>query len=234
MPRTTGSASLRVAVTSPLAHAPSAKSSGYYANVRTDLLTALPMPLGRVLDVGCGEGAGAAVLRQAGAESLIGVEPMPAAAETAATRYDEVVAAPVEEALHRLPGPFDTILLHDVLEHLVDPAAVLRALAQRGAPGARAQVSVPNARHVSLLWDLIVRGTFGYTDWGHRDNTHLRWFTRRDILALLLDAGWSPVEVSHPRLRRARPLHRLTRGRSTEFLVGQWYVLARLTEAERS
>jgi hypothetical protein len=31
--------------------------------------------------------------------------------------------------------------------------------------------------------------------------------------------------VSHPALRRSRLLDHLTGGRSTEFLVGQWYVL---------
>ena len=69
-----------------------------------------------------------------------------------------------------------------MLEHLVDPERVLRDLHAVAAPGARLQVSLPNARHVSLMKDLIFRGTFGYTDWGHRDRTHLRWFTRRDIV----------------------------------------------------
>jgi hypothetical protein len=73
--------------------------------------------------------------------------------------------------------------------------------------------------------DLVLRGTFGYTDWGHRDRTHLRWFTRRDIVEAMDRNGWAVQRVSHPELHRARALDRLTRGRSTEFLVGQWYVL---------
>ena len=87
-------------------------------------------------------------------------------------------------------------------------------------------VSVPNARHVSLLADLVLRGTFGYTDWGHRDRTHLRWFTRRDLVALVQATGWRVLSTSHPRLHRSRLLDAITRGRSTEFLVGQWYLLA--------
>ena len=74
--------------------------------------------------------------------------------------------------------------------------------------------------------DLVFRGTFGYTDWGHRDNTHLRWFTRRDIVDAIAEAGWAVQSTSHPVLQRSARLDRLTRGRSTEFLVGQWYVLA--------
>ena len=72
----------------------------------------------------------------------------------------------------------------------------------------------------------MLRGTFGYTEWGHRDATHLRWFTRRDIVELLERTGWRVARTSHPTLHRAKPLDVLTRGRSTEFLVGQWYVLA--------
>ena len=113
-----------------------------------------------------------------------------------------------------------------MLEHLVDPERVLRDLCRVTLPGARLQVSLPNARHVSLTRDLVVRGTFGYTDWGHRDRTHLRWFTRRDIVdgdgeeRLVRRAGVASVSWD-----RSRWLDRLTRGRSSEFLVGQWYVL---------
>jgi hypothetical protein len=87
---------------------------------------------------------------------------------------------------------------------------------------------VPNARHISLITDLVLRGTFGYTEWGHRDSTHLRWFTRRDIVALAKAAGWRPLATSHPALHRGRLPALLTGGRSNEFLVGQWYLLADL------
>jgi 2-polyprenyl-3-methyl-5-hydroxy-6-metoxy-1,4-benzoquinol methylase len=197
----------------------------YYANTRDDIVEGLPRPLGSVLDVGCGSGGVGPGLRRAGATRLTGVEVVPEQAELARANYDLVVAAPVEEALHQVAGPFDTILCLDVLEHLVDPDRVLRDLRGLASPGARLQVSVPNARHVSLLRDLIVKGTFGYTDWGHRDRTHLRWFTRRDIVASLERSGWAVQRVSHPELHRSRRLDGLSRGRSTEFLVGQWYVL---------
>jgi 2-polyprenyl-3-methyl-5-hydroxy-6-metoxy-1,4-benzoquinol methylase len=203
-----------------------AAPSGYFANSRPELVAALPRPIGRVLDVGCGEGQVGRALRAEGAEWLSGIEIVEAAADVAREAYDEVLVGPVEDMLAGATGPFDTFCCYDVLEHLADPYAVLRALRSMAAPGARLHVSVPNARHVSLMRDLILRGTFGYSDWGHRDRTHLRWFTRRDIVAAIEEAGWRVDGVSHPRLRRSAGLDRLTRGRSTEFLVGQWYVLA--------
>jgi 2-polyprenyl-3-methyl-5-hydroxy-6-metoxy-1,4-benzoquinol methylase len=199
---------------------------GYYANRRDDIVAALPRPLGSVLDIGCGAGGVGHALLEAGAERLTGVEVVEAEAQLARGHYDRVIAAPVEAALGELEGPFDTILCLDVLEHLVDPESVLRRLRPLAAPGARLQVSVPNARHVSLMRDLVLRGTFGYTEWGHRDRTHLRWFTRRDIVAALDRNGWRVERVSHPDLHRSRLLDRVSGGRTTEFLVGQWYVLA--------
>ena len=86
---------------------------------------------------------------------------------------------------------------------------------------------MPNARHFSLLADLALRGTFGYTEWGHRDETHLRWFTRRDIVALLEDNAWR-VRWWHPNVFRGRDrtADRATFGFAREFIALQWHVLA--------
>ena len=205
----------------------SAKSEGYYALPRVDMLDALPRPLGRVLDVGCGEGASAALLRPGGATFISGIEILPEPAQRARAVLDEVCAGDALECASRVSGPFDTILCYDVLEHIYDPLPVLRALGDLAAPGGRLHVSVPNASHVSLLYDLIVRGTFGYAAFGHRDVTHVRWFTRRDILALIGESGWTVSHAVPSTLHwRSRLLHALTRGRSTEFFAGQWHVLA--------
>ncbi len=168
----------------------------------------------RVLDAGCGEGV--LVDEYAGRLAIQGID---ASYSSARVRHGSLTALPYPD------GSFDRALCLDVLEHLVDPEQVLRDLHGVAAPDARLQVSLPNARHVSLMKDLIFRGTFGYTDWGHRDRTHLRWFTRRDIVEAMEHTGWPVQRVSHPELNKSRGLDRLTNGRSTEFLVGQWYVL---------
>jgi 2-polyprenyl-3-methyl-5-hydroxy-6-metoxy-1,4-benzoquinol methylase len=204
-----------------------AKSEDYYELSRSETLAHLPRPYARVLDVGCAGGGAAGELRAGGASWITGIEMMPEPAAAAAGVYDEVL---VGDALAELPNasaPFDTILCYDVLEHLYDPLALLRALRAVAAEDGRLHVSVPNASHISLLRDLIVRGTFGYEPAGHRDATHIRWFTRRDIVALVGEAGWQVKDVECSQLHFSRPLHRLTRGRTTEFLAGQWYVLAR-------
>ena len=210
----------------------SGKPAGYFSQSRADLVAALPSPLGRVLDVGCGEGAAAGPLRARGAAWVSGIELDAAAAERARAVLDEVVHGRAEESLGLVTGPFDTVLAYDVLEHLPDPAPLLAGLHAVASPGARLHVSVPNARHWSLVRDLVLRGTFGYADWGHRDRTHLRWLTRRDLEALLRETGWEPAPGSHPALAgRRRALHRATRGRLAELSFVQWVALAYRREA---
>lgn len=204
------------------------EDEAYYANERADLVAQLPRPLGRVLDVGCGAGGVGRALRSAGAHELVGVELNADAAQAAGEVFDEVLVGDAEAfaANGQLTGPFDTVVLYDVLEHLVDPAALLATLRPLIRPGGHVHVSVPNARHFSLMRDLVLRGTFGYTDWEHRDRTHLRWFTRRDIVALLQGDGWNVEAVAPSILGRNRLVDRVTLGRTREFIALQWAVLA--------
>jgi 2-polyprenyl-3-methyl-5-hydroxy-6-metoxy-1,4-benzoquinol methylase len=203
------------------------KPDSYYAQGRPELVALLPAELGRVLDVGCGSGAVGRAIRGR-ATHLVGLELDAEAAELARESYDEVLVGDVAACLPELDEQFDTILAYDVLEHLPDPLAILAVLRSIAAPNALLHVSVPNARHVSLVRDLVFRGTFGYTEWGHRDATHLRWLTRRDLVALLETAGWSVERTSHAELSPAgRLAERVTRGLSADFLVYQWSALAR-------
>jgi predicted TPR repeat methyltransferase len=204
-----------------------AKPRSYFEQERPELVAWLPGRLGRVLDIGCGAGGVGRALRSR-ADFLAGIELDPEAAAAAGEVYDQVVLGRVEDALDRLEGPFDTILAYDLLEHLPEPDALLRAVRELASDGALIHVSVPNARHWSLVRDLVLHGTFGYTEVGHRDVTHLRWLTRRDLVELLETTGWQVERTVHaPSSPAGRLAERLTGGRSAEFLVYQWSALAR-------
>jgi 2-polyprenyl-3-methyl-5-hydroxy-6-metoxy-1,4-benzoquinol methylase len=208
---------------------PHTKPPSYYQLERPDLVAELPKPIGRALDVGCGEGGVGRSLRAAGATEVHGVEILESAAARAREQLDSVFAGSVVDAIAsgQLPGPFDTICCYDVLEHLVDPHAVLIELRTLAAPGGRLHISIPNARHFSLLLDLVVRGTFGYRDWGHRDSTHLRWYTRKDLIALVNDTGWRVAWTRAPEFTGYdRYLDRATFKTTREFNALQWHLLA--------
>jgi 2-polyprenyl-3-methyl-5-hydroxy-6-metoxy-1,4-benzoquinol methylase len=199
----------------------------YYGTLRTDMVPDLPDPLGRVLDIGCASGLTGTLLASRHPTRLVGIEINAAAAAAARKIYDEVLVGPAEEMMLSLQESFDTVLCYDVLEHMVDPWAVLAQAARVCVPGGRLHVSIPNARHLSLMVDVMLRGTFNYSEHGHRDNTHLRWFTPRDLETAIARAGFEVRTRTHPPFSRPRRiLGRLTGGRSDEFLAGQWQVLA--------
>ncbi|MGH7886222.1 MAG: class I SAM-dependent methyltransferase [Candidatus Binatia bacterium] len=98
------------------------------------------------------------------------------------------------------PGEgFDVILLGDVLEHLKDPHRVLRKLRDCLNPAGFLVGSVPNVAHASVRLALL-GGNFNYTEEGLLDRTHLRFFTRASIMALMREAGYRIRELRRTRV----------------------------------
>jgi SAM-dependent methyltransferase len=141
----------------------------------------------RLLDAGAADGFLAERLTARG-WVVTAVERDPIQAERARGRCRDVIVADLIDAAPRLAGPFDAIVYGDVLEHLGDPLAALRALNRSLAPGGLVLVSVPNVAHLWVRLSLLL-GRFDYADRGILDRTHLRFFTRRTLLALLAEAG---------------------------------------------
>jgi len=147
-------------------------------------------PNRRVLDIGCATGFLGAALAAQGCV-VTGVEYEPEAAAKARTHLDEVVEADLNvTALADLfPGrDFDAIVFGDVLEHLMDPDAVLRSAAQLLAPGGAVVMSIPNVAHGSVRLALL-QGRWDYRETGLLDRTHLRFFTRASVAQMVADAG---------------------------------------------
>jgi methionine biosynthesis protein MetW len=180
------------------------------------LLAAVPAGA-RVLDVGCADGYLARELKRRGAAAVVGVEGDERAAGAARRWCDEVVAGDVEDPALRaqVAGPFDRVLFGDVLEHLRDPAAVLRWSATLLRAGGRAVVSLPNIAHWTARRQLL-RGSFPRDDHGLFDRTHLRFFTRTTGRELVEEAGMAvageafapaplPLESRLPALGRLGP-----------------------------
>jgi SAM-dependent methyltransferase len=105
-------------------------------------LLALVPPGGRLLEVGCGHGLLLDEARARGFD-VLGLEPSRAAAAHARG----VLGLPVrEETLDELddPGPFDAIVMADVLEHLDDPLGALDTCRALLAPGGTLVVVTPD------------------------------------------------------------------------------------------
>lgn len=160
----------------------------YGESVNGPLLDFMGPLHGTVLDLGCGVGTWAHLLRARGAQRLLGIEPS-SDAVLARERYDRIYAEPVER-LEDLP-PLDVVIAADVLEHVADPWKVLRILRAATVPGGTLFISVPNVQCVKAL-AMLARGRFPYEDGGFWDRTHVHWFTRSSLAESLVANGWAP------------------------------------------
>jgi 2-polyprenyl-3-methyl-5-hydroxy-6-metoxy-1,4-benzoquinol methylase len=154
------------------------------------LMVRLVGPDKRVLDIGCATGYLGEALAARGCR-VSGVEIDPESAARAAKVLDEVMIADLADAdlvAHFGPASFDVVVLGDVLEHLMEPDRLLRHVAGLLAPGGSVVISTPNVTHGSLRLALL-QGRWRYTDRGLLDRTHIRFFDRPGLLALIEGAG---------------------------------------------
>ncbi len=168
-----------------------------------DLLARIPLAARSVLDVGCGSGSLLAAYRARNPGALLlGIETDPEQATLAAEQLDEVAVVDVEAdpLPFVLEAPLDCVIYGDLLEHLRDPLAVLRAHAAALAPDGVALVCVPNVEHWSFVARLL-SGTWAYAREGLFDEGHLRWFNLESMGKLLEAAGLAPCDVT-PRVFR--------------------------------
>ena len=89
---------------------------------------------------------------------------------------------------------FDAVTLGDVLEHLRDPLATLRAAARVLKPSGIFAISVPNVAHGDVRMALL-QGAFPYRQTGLLDRTHIHFFTRAGLKDLVKEAGLVLVET---------------------------------------
>lgn len=115
-----------------------------FGRAEKSLADRIPIPPGgRLLDYGCGSGRFAARMRDRGWD-VCGMDFSTRAAETARRAFGLNVIHGSLPHLDVPPGSFDAITVREVLEHLHDPAAALRAVSDALKPGGHLYASVPN------------------------------------------------------------------------------------------
>ena len=141
----------------------------------------------RLLDVGAAHGYLAEELRRQGFQ-VTGVEANRVLGEEAAKHCDDFLLLDLDGPLPAFAEPFDVMVFGDVLEHLKNPAAVLRVLTASLKEEGAIVISVPNVANVYVRLSLLF-GRFDYQDRGILDRTHLHFFTRTTFREFLRDAG---------------------------------------------
>jgi SAM-dependent methyltransferase len=192
----------------------------------------------KILDVGTASGYLGKILKERG-HHVTGVEKYAATAEKAKHYYDSFELADIETFAFPYQREFDYILFADVLEHLRDPAAVLRTCIPALKEDGKLIISVPNIANFLIRLNLLF-GKFDYMDRGILDRTHLRFFTLRSLKIMMNDVSCKvldviptplPVQIVLPFTEKKffAPLHEifyvLTRGWKTAFAY-QFVIMA--------
>jgi 2-polyprenyl-3-methyl-5-hydroxy-6-metoxy-1,4-benzoquinol methylase len=176
-----------VAVTPLVHHIPNAQ-----------LVDLIPMSAKTVLEIGCGSGAsGQLYLQRNPTARYIGLEISETYAAVARAHLSECHVGNIEtiDVLQLTGGQApDCIVFGDVLEHLLDPWALLAKLKNELSPNGCIAACVPNTGHWSVLTCLL-SGQWPYADSGLFDRTHLRFFTQQSLRHLFESAGLTIVQL---------------------------------------
>ena len=141
----------------------------------------------KVLDVGTASGTLARMCRNRSIR-LFGIEQNEAWAGMASPFYEEIRVGSIVDMDGDFLAGYDAIVLADILEHLPDPQLVLQKLVDCQSSGSLFLLSVPNFVNIWIRLQIAL-GRFEYTDRGILDRTHLRFFTRKTIAAMVKKTG---------------------------------------------
>lgn len=155
-----------------------------------------PLAGKRALDVGCGAGLLAEPLARLGA-SVTGLDAAPENIAVAVAHAQgqglaiDYRATPVEQVSD---SGYDLVTSMEVIEHVADPAAFVRALAAKLAPDGLMILSTPNRTPMSRLAMITIGESIGGIPKGTHDWS--KFITPEELTALLDDAGLEVTDSS--------------------------------------
>lgn len=153
-----------------------------------------------VLDVGCGGGILSESMAKRGAEVLgidLAIKPLRVAQLHAMEsglpklRYQEIAA---EALAAQVPGSFDVVTCMEMLEHVPEPASVIRACAQLVKPGGHVFFSTLNRNPKAYLLAIIgAEYVLGMLPKGTHD--YARFIRPSELAQAARQAGLEPLEL---------------------------------------
>jgi SAM-dependent methyltransferase len=136
----------------------------------------------RILEIGCGTGHNLAMLGQFGSVDAIEIDP--AARDIASKRLGKPVGdAPLPALTGIERGAYDMIAVLDVVEHIEDDVAALKAMKDCLKPGGKILIAVPAHRWMWSAHDVV--------------NHHHRRYSKATLKAAIDAAGLVPRKLGY-------------------------------------
>jgi len=162
-----------------------------------DLLKIMPCNAKNIVECGSSSGALAKAYKENNSAcNYIGIEIDSEYARLSQRYCDSVMVANLDQLDNSILGhltEIDCWVFGDVLEHLVDPWALLEKVNKTLSTNGCVVACIPNMQHWSIQLKLN-NGMLQYESKGLLDKTHLRWFTRVTIIELFKATGFKIVE----------------------------------------
>jgi 2-polyprenyl-3-methyl-5-hydroxy-6-metoxy-1,4-benzoquinol methylase len=169
--------------------APASYLEATYEAISGFVSGALPDRNARVLDVGCATGSLLAAFKRRGYTQLLGLDPSPVCARSAAELYGIEVRPQTITDLADSEDRFDCVMLSSVLEHVHDARASIAQLADLLVPGGLLFIEVPDAtrfaEHLSAPYQQF-------------SMEHINFFTPHTLVSLCATAGLELVAIEQP------------------------------------
>lgn len=136
----------------------------------------------RILEIGCGTGHNLPMLGAFGTVDAIEIDP--AARDIASARLGKPVgAAPLPELTGVERGSYDLIAVLDVVEHIADDVAALKAMAKCLKPGGKILITVPAHQWMWSAHDVV--------------NHHHRRYSKAGLTNVIRAAGLEPRKLGY-------------------------------------
>jgi len=195
---------------------------------RPEIAGLVPDGAKKILDVGCSTGDVGFLIKDRIKCEVFGIEIDSEKASQASSKLDKVITGDIEAMDPGLDkGYFDCIIFADVLEHLRAPLKTVKKYSYYLKDDGIFIISLPNVRHIKVLFDTIVLGEWKYEPFGIMDETHLRFFTLKSSRRMIEEAGLEPILKKRIfSLKGSRIINFLTLGIFKNFLTAQYVFVA--------
>jgi len=173
------------------------KGYTYYSGIRWDIIDLVPEGNNRILEVGCGTGSTLIKLKEIHkAQEIYGFELNEEMVQDHIKDINKVIIGDVEQIDPPFQDEFfDFIIFGDVLEHLIEPEKILKKYMKFLKSDGTIIASIPNIKNYTILFDLVIRDKFEYKDVGILDRSHLRFFTKKEIIKMFNGCGMDIIEM---------------------------------------